>query len=449
MLKKEKQISAENKEITMNLLSIGGSDPSSGAGIQSDVKSFVEFNAYGLTVITAITGQNTSSFGMIEPVSPKILKNQLESIMSDFKIDGIKIGMVFNSKIIKTLYQQLKKSKIPIIVDPVLKSTTGGALIERSAISDFQKYIIPLATVITPNRFEAEILSKVRINSKSTMEKSAKAIQSMGAKNVVITGVEEKNGKISDFILEKKSKYVSSGRKIANINRGSGCNYSAAITFAISNNKSIRESVKFAKDFTYNSIKNAKKIGKGIRITNIQKLDKIDSELTQAINEFVEIKDIYKNIPECQTNFVYSKQKPKSTKDILGISGRIVKAGKEVLVAGDLSYGGSKHVATALLIVNKKFPHVRSAINIKYQNTTLSKIKKSKLLVSSYDRIEEPNNIKKKGSTIEWGIKSAIKNIKKPPDAIFHKGDFGKEPMIIIFADTPKNILKKISKITG
>ncbi len=449
MLKKEKQISAENKEITMNLLSIGGSDPSSGAGIQSDVKSFAEFNAYGLTVITAITGQNTSSFGMIEPVSPKILKNQLESIMSDFKIDGIKIGMVFNSKIIKTLYQQLKKSKIPIIVDPVLKSTTGGALIERSAISDFQKYIIPLATVITPNRFEAEILSKVRINSKSTMEKSAKAIQSMGAKNVVITGVEEKNGKISDFILEKKSKYVSSGRKIANINRGSGCNYSAAITFAISNNKSIRESVKFAKDFTYNSIKNAKKIGKGIRITNLQKLDKIDSELTQAINEFVEIKDIYKNIPECQTNFVYSKQKPKSTKDILGISGRIVKAGKEVIVAGDLSYGGSKHVATALLIVNKKFPHVRSAINIKYQNTTLSKIKKSKLLVSSYDRIEEPNNIKKKGSTIEWGIKSAIKNIKKPPDAIFHKGDFGKEPMIIIFADTPKNILKKISKITG
>jgi len=93
----------------MNLLSIGGSDPSSGAGIQSDVKSFLEFGAYGLTVITAITGQNTSSFGMIEPVSKKILKNQLESVLTDFKIDGIKIGMVFNSEVIKTLHQQLKK----------------------------------------------------------------------------------------------------------------------------------------------------------------------------------------------------------------------------------------------------------------------------------------------------------------------------------------------------
>ena len=432
----------------MNLLSIGGSDPSSGAGIQSDVKAFAEFNAYGLTVITAITSQNTSSFGMIEPVSPKILKNQLESILSDFKIDGIKIGMVFNSKIIKILYQQLRKLKVPIIVDPVLKSTTGGVLIERSAIKDFQKYIIPLATVITPNRLEAEILSKIKIDSKCTMEKSAKNIQKMGAKNVVITGVEEKNGKISDFILEKNAKYVISGNKIANINRGSGCNYSAAITFAVTNNQTVRESVKFAKEFTYNSIKNAKKIGKGIKITDIQ-TDEINSELSKAINEFVEIKNIYKNIPECQTNFVYSKQKPKSTKDILGISGRIVKAGKEVIVAGNLTYGGSKHVATALLTVNKKFPDIQSAINIKYQNTTISKIKKSKLIVSSYDRVGEPTNVKKKGSTIQWGIKSAIKNMKKSPDMIYHKGDFGKEPMIIVFADTPKNILKKILKITG
>ena len=145
----------------MNLLSIGGSDTSSGAGIQSDVKSFSEFGAYGLTVITAITGQNTSSFGMIEAVSKRILKNQLESVLTDFKIDGIKIGMVFNSEIIKTLYQQLKKLKIPIVVDPVIKSTTGGALIEIKAIKDFQKYIIPHAIVITPNKLEDKTLSKL------------------------------------------------------------------------------------------------------------------------------------------------------------------------------------------------------------------------------------------------------------------------------------------------
>ncbi len=433
----------------MNLLSIGGSDPSSGAGIQSDIKSFSEFGAYGLTVITAITGQNTSNFEMVEAVSKKILKNQIELILTDFKIDGIKIGMVFNSEIIKTLYQQLKKLKIPIVVDPVIKSTTGGALIENKAIKDFQKYIIPLATVITPNKFEAEIVSKSKINSKNTIEKIAKNIQKMGAKNVVITGIERKNNKIADLVLEKNKKYLISGDRISNINHGSGCNYSAAMIFAISNKKTIYESSKFAKKFAQNSIKNSIKVGNGIRITNIQKKDKISSELSQSINEFVKIKNIYKNIPECQTNFVYSKPKPKSIKDIVGLSGRIVKAGKEVIVAGNLTYGGSKHVATALLVVNKKFPSIKSAINLKYEKSIIFKIEKLKFSVSSYNRVKEPNHNKIKRSSVEWGIGNAIKNLKLPPDIIFHKGDFGKEPMIIIFGEKPKNILKKLLKILG
>jgi hydroxymethylpyrimidine/phosphomethylpyrimidine kinase len=267
----------------------------------------------------------------------------------------------------------------------------------------------------------------------------------MGAKNVVITGIQTKNNQISDFIQEKQDKYHISSDKISKINHGSGCNYSAAMIFTLANKKNIKESVKFAKEFTYNSIKNAKKFGKGIAITDIQ--DNINVELTHAISEFIEIKNIYKNIPECQTNFVYSKQKPKSTKDILGISGRIVKTGGKVTVAGNLMYGGSKHVATALLIMNKKFPEICSAINLKYQNQTISKIKKSKLLVSSYDRNQEPKSNKFKKSTIEWGINSAIKNSTKVLDIIYHKGDFGKEPMIIVFGKTPKDVLEKISKI--
>jgi len=431
----------------VNLLSIGGSDPSSGAGIQSDVKTFSSLNAYALTVITAITGQNTSNFGMVEPVSKKILKNQLESIISDFKIDGIKIGMVYNSEIIKTIYQQLKKLRIPIVVDPVIKSTTGGMLIEKLAINDFQKFIIPLATIITPNRFEAEILTKTKINSKNTPEKIAKILQKMGAKNVVITGIDVKKNKVSDIVLEKNKKYFISSEKISIINHGSGCIHSAGVVYALAKNKNIKEALEFAKQITFNSIKNSRKIGNGIAITRIDNQDQIKIELSNAINEFTKIKNIYKNIPECQTNFVYAQPKPKSTKEILGISGRIVKAEKEIIIAGDLSYGGSKHVATALLTVNKKFPKIYSAINLKYQEKTMLKIKKLKLVIYGYDRKLEPKNVKIKGSTIEWGIKKAMRNSKKSPDAIYHKGDFGKEPMIILFGETPNKVIKKIMKI--
>ena len=429
----------------MNILSIGGSDPSSGAGIQSDIKVFSKLDIHCLTVITAITGQNTSNFGMVEPVSKNILENQLESIITDFKIDGIKIGMVYNSEIIKTLYHHLKKLKIPIVVDPVIKSTTGGMLIEKAAIIDFKKFIIPLATIITPNKFEAEILTKMKINSINTPEKIAKKIQRMGAKNIVITGIKIKNKKISDFVLEKNKKYYITDKEISKINRGSGCIHSASVLYSIVKNKNIRKSLEFAKKNTFNSIKNSKKIGKGIAITNMEESNEM--KLLNSINEFTKIKNIYKNIPECQTNFVYSKQKPKSIKEILGISGRIVKSGEEVIVAGDLAYGGSKHVATALLTVNKKYSKIQSAINIKYKNDTISKIKKLKLTTYDYDRNHEPKNVKNGGSTIEWGIKNAIKNSTKPPDIIYHKGDFGKEPMIIVFAETPDIVIKKILKI--
>jgi len=431
----------------MNILSIGGSDPSSGAGIQSDIKTFSSFNIHGLTVITAITGQNTIRFGMVEPVSKEILENQIQTVISDFKIDGIKIGMVYNSQIIKVIYQQLKKLKIPIIVDPIIKSTTGGILLKNSAIKDFQKFIMPLATIITPNEFEARIISNMKTDSKISPKKMAEKIQKMGSKNVVITGIKTKNNEISDFVLEKNKNYFISGEKIINTNHGSGDNYSAVVTFALVKNKNIGKALRFAKQITQESIRNSKKIGKGIPITDIKKQDNIKTELIKAINKFVEIKNIYKNIPECQTNFVFSKQNPKSTKDILGINGRIVKAGKQVLVAGDLKYGGSKHVATALLVMNKKSPEICSAINIKYQNNIISKIKKSKLISSSYDRSKEPKITKIKKSSIEWGIENAIYNSKKIPDIIFHKGDFGKEPMIIIFGKTPNDILNKILKI--
>jgi hydroxymethylpyrimidine/phosphomethylpyrimidine kinase len=431
----------------MNLLSIGGSDPSSGAGIQSDVKTFDSLNAHGLTVITAITGQNTSSFGMIEAVSQKILKNQLDSVISDFKINGIKIGMVYNSEIIKTIYRELKNKKILIVLDPIIKSTTGGLLIEKAAIDDFKKFLIPLATVITPNKFEAEYLSEIKINSKITLQKAAQKILDMGAKKIVITGLETKKGQISDFISEGKTRYTISSKKIPIINHGSGCNYSASLLFSLATGLSLKKAVKFSKQFTYNSIKNAKSLGHGIEITQIKNKDDVHVELTHAINKFIEIENIYKYIPECQTNFVFSKKNPKSIKDVLGVSGRIVKTGITVTVAGDLSYGGSKHVATALIIINKKYPEICSAINLKYNKEIISRLRKSGLIISSYDRSIEPRDVKnKEGDSIEWGIKHAIKNSEKPPDIIYHKGDFGKEAMIIIFAKTPTLVIKKISK---
>ena len=424
----------------MNIISIGGSDPSSGAGIQSDVKTFSNLNAYGLTVVTTITSQNTRKVTSIEPVSIKSLNAQLDSILSDFHIDAIKIRMVYNSQIIKAVRSKIGKLKIPIVVDPIIKSTTGGVLLKKNALHDYKKMIIPLADIITPNKYEAKVLSGI-----SNIIKSAKKIQSMGAKCVIITGAIVSNNQISDFILEENREYIISGKKIPITNHGSGCNYSASIAVSLAKGIRIHSAVKIAKDYVYQSIKNSIEIGKGFNITHTDNLNG-KKELLDSINNFKQIKNIYKAIPECQTNFVFTKKNPKTIKDVLGISGRLVKSGKEIVTAGEIVYGGSQHVATAVIHVNKKFPEIRSCLNIKYDTKIISKAKKSGFTILSYDRTGEPRKSKRReNSSISWGISNSLKT--KSPDIIYHKGDMGKEPMILIFGKNPQDVIRKVSRL--
>jgi len=166
--------------------------------------------------------------------------------------------------------------------------------------------IIPLADVITPNKYEAKVLSGT-LNT----NRSAKKIQSMGAKCVIITGTTSSNNQISDYILDKNKEYLISGKKIPIANHGSGCNYSASIAASLAKGNTIHSAVKIAKDYVYQSIKNSKKIGKGVNITHRDISNRM-KELSYSINHFKQIKNIYKVIPECQTNFVFAKKNPKT-----------------------------------------------------------------------------------------------------------------------------------------
>ena len=424
----------------MNVLSIGGSDPSSGAGIQSDVKTFENHDVYGFTVITAITSQNTKKISKIAPISAKDIKTQLESVLSDFQIDAIKIGMVYDSSIIKIVNTMIKNQKCPIVVDPIIESTTKKILLKKSAIDSYKRYIIPLATIITPNKKEAKILSGT-----SKAEDAAKELQKLGAKNVIITGFRESEKEIEDFVMEVDNNYILKGKKIKIINHGSGCNYSASITASLARKKSIYEATVTAKEYVYQSIKKSKNLGKGIKITH-KEISKIQKELSHSISDFQNIKNVSKLIPECQTNFVFSKNKPKTIKNVLGISGRLVKSGNNVIQAGELVFGGSQHVATAVIQVSKKFSKIRSAINIKYEPKIITNAKKHRMSVLSYDRKNESKKSKsKENSSISWGISSCLKS--NIPDIIYHKGDFGKEPMIIVFGETPAEVVRKIKLI--
>ena len=430
----------------MNLLSIGGADPSSGAGIQSDIKTFLVLGAYGLTAVTAVTAQNTSNFGTVTPIPARAVGDQIDAVMSDFRIDGIKISMVYDAQIIRVLHDRLKKLKVPIVVDPVIMSTTGGRLLKESAVEDFRRLIVPLATVITPNVSEAEILAGVSIGPDLTPEKAAGIICAMGSGAVVITGITSGEDTVSDLVMDGRECHLVSGRMIPGANHGSGCNYSAAILVSLAEGSSITGSARRAKEFATESIKNAMHTYGAIPVT-VQTEDTLRSSLSEAIGRFVRIKNIGKSIPECQTNFVYSRKNPNTKEDILGISGRIVRVGEKAILAGHLKYGGSKHVAAALHAAGKKFPHIRSAINLRYSDSVITKAREAGMAVSGYDRSLEPDDVKTSGSSVAWGVWCAIRDVENPPDVVFHTGDYGKEPMIIVFGGDPDDVLEKVLAI--
>ncbi len=431
----------------MILLSIAGSDPSAGAGIQMDLKTFSDLGAYGLTVITAITSQNTTKFSKIQEISSEMITDQLESVLSDFKIDAIKIGMVYSESAIRSIYSQLRRIKIPIILDPVFESTTGGTLIQNKALDFFKKLLIPIAFVITPNIPEAQRLTKISIRETKDIKKAGAMIQKMGARNIVIKGGHLEGKTVTDFVFEGTKFYTFSTKRIDRTTHGSGCNFSAALTANLAKGYNLRDSVKFAKDFALKSIKYSQKIGRGIYVAKTYK-DELERELSNAISKFANLENVHKYIPEVQTNFVYSKKNSKSLDDVLGVSGRIVKSGNSIVIAGTLTYGGSQHVGSAVLEMTKKFPDIRSAINIRYDEDFTKKAIAKKFSVLQYERSSEPHKTKlKEGHTISWGIKNAIKNANKAADIVFHKGEIGKEPMILIFGTSPNEVLNKLITI--
>lgn len=432
----------------MNILAIGGSDPSSGAGVQSDIRAAAALGDHCFGVITAITSQNSSRFFAAEPVSAGMIQKQIDSILSDFVVDVISIGMVYDSKAIRVIRSSLKNIEIPIIIDPVITSTTGGTLLRRSAFADFKKMLVPLAHTITPNVREAEMLSGVRIRNPDGLRRGAERIAEMGAENVVITGHRFVKNKVSDFVYGGGEVVSIPGRMVLGQSHGSGCNFSIALAHKIARRSNLVDAVRFAKKFTFDAIESAQKIGRGARITR-PKMDAVKSELYSAILRFQGMEGAANLIPEVQTNFVFARQNPKSITDVAGVRGRIVRTGDSVTMAGDLEYGGSRHVATAILTVQKKFRQTRSAINVRFDDRTIIKMRERNYTVLNYDRRKEPQRSRsRENSTIMWGIADAIKNAKFPPDAVYHKGDVGKEPMIIMFGTNPSDVLEKIKSIT-
>jgi len=247
------------------ILIIAGSDSSGGAGIQADIKTVTALGSYAMTAITAVTAQNTMGVKQITPIPAKNVKKQIIMVLDDIGVDGVKIGMLHNSSIIKCVYNILKKYKFKnIVIDPVMIAKGGQKLINSSSIKYLTKLLLPLSNLITPNIPEAEVLTGYTISNKKDMIKAAKKILNMGSQNVLLKGGHLKNKMIFDILATKKGIKIFPKRKIRSKNtHGTGCTLSSALATCLSQNKDVMESCKISLKYVSRAIATAPGYGSG------------------------------------------------------------------------------------------------------------------------------------------------------------------------------------------
>jgi len=258
-----------------SVLTIAGSDSSGGDGIQADLKTFFSFGVYGMSVITSVTARNSLRINGIVHLTKEFVSLQIESVLSDFKIDGIKIGVLYDRDTVITVARKIYENHIPVIViDPVMETKSGETLLKEASIGIFKRELIPQATLITPNIPEAEALSHIIINNPEDAKKAAEKIYGLGCKSVLITGGHLKGDPV-DVLFDGQEFTLFKGKRIAPINtQGTGCTFSAAITANLVKGKSLRESVHIAKNYLYNAIQESFNLGKGYKpLNHFVKLD--------------------------------------------------------------------------------------------------------------------------------------------------------------------------------
>jgi hydroxymethylpyrimidine kinase / phosphomethylpyrimidine kinase / thiamine-phosphate diphosphorylase len=436
-------------------LSIAGSDSGAGAGIQADLKTFSALGVYGCTAITAITAQNTKQVADIVEISESMVEQQIKSVMTDMPPNVVKIGMVYSSPIIDVVYHSLKRSKVPIVLDPIFTTGTGALLLRSEAYKSFVSKLIPVCTLITPNRMEAEKLAGIRIRTENDAIEAARRIKKLGAENVIVKGGHFGSRHVTDLLLDSKDKLIKFTNMRLNIkeSHGSGCNFSSATAAFLAKGIVLTEACRLANEYVYAAIKNAATIGKGLPVANPLSVIYRDAiryriliELQQAVDQVSMLDGFHRLIPETQTNFAYALFNALDISDVAAVRGRIVKIDNTAAPSSYVKFGISSHVASAIIAYMTINPAFRSAINIRFEER-LVKICRSLFSVSSYNRSREPKKIKRKeGSSVSWGIIAALS--KNPEaDVIYHRGDIGKEPMITVFGRNPAEIVEKIKKI--
>jgi hydroxymethylpyrimidine/phosphomethylpyrimidine kinase len=437
------------------VLTIAGSDSGGGAGIQADLKAITVLGGYGMTVLTALTAQNTLGVQEIHEVPAAFVERQIDSVLSDIGADAVKTGMLANADLVEVVSRKIGQYKMKrVVVDPVMISKGGAALLREDAREALKRRLLPLAMVVTPNLMEASALTGFAVGSLEEMKKAARRIYALGPRWVVVKGG-HLEGKAVDLLYDGKRFESIDGPRIETGNtHGTGCTFASAVATFLAGGETVSSAVRKAKLFITVAIQSALSLGKGTGPTNPFAYVSREMERSRVIQELRRGIDLLKReragllIPEVSSNLGYALPDAGDAGEVAAFPGRIVRFKDSVVTIADPEFGASRHIANIILTVVKFDPDYRSAMNIRYSKENVARLRSGGYRVGRFDRRMEPKHVKEReGSSLEWGVGEVLKKMRRIPDVIYDEGDVGKEPMIRVLGRNPVEVVQKILKI--
>ncbi|MEM0440659.1 MAG: bifunctional hydroxymethylpyrimidine kinase/phosphomethylpyrimidine kinase [Candidatus Caldarchaeum sp.] len=437
-------------------LTIAGSDSGGGAGIQADLKTFAALGVHGMSAITCVTAQNTEKVTAIAQIPAEIVREQIRVVVEDIGVDAVKTGMLYSEEIIESVADELSDLSVPVVVDPVAVAKSGAPLLKPSAVDALVRKLLPKATVVTPNINEAKMFTNMEITSFDEMVVAAEKIASMGPSAVVVKGGHLLSAKTTDVLLYAGKVYDFVVDRIYTKNtHGTGCTFASAIAAYLAKGYKIPQAVRNAQLFVNEAIKRGLSVGRGygpVHPTGLvyEYAEKMKSLkiLREAVKMLETVKELALVLPESGSNIVMAYDEAISPQEIACIPGRIVRLGDGFKIVSEPWFGHSTHVANAVLKARAFDRSIKSAMNIKFEESLLQIFDSLGLSNSFYDRSQEPEEIKaQEGRTIPWGIEQAMKSAGGVTDVIYHRGDVGKEPMATVFGVDAYDVARKVIRI--
>jgi hydroxymethylpyrimidine kinase/phosphomethylpyrimidine kinase len=429
------------------LLIIAGSDPGAGAGLQQDLKTATLLGVYGLTVVTALTVQNTRGLWSVHPVAPELVAAQLDAVLQDFPIDAVKIGMVgsgANAAVVAARLRDLPELPL-MVLDPVLAAGQGGALLPDADLEALTIGLFPLATLLTPNVPEAARLTGLAIDTPAALEDAARRLAARGPRWVLAKGG-HLPGPPVDILTDGRNAHHLEGKRLPAPNHhGSGCLLATALAAHLARGLAVPEAVNEARRLVVQALRHGLPLGGGPGPVNpyapfARELGRYQvlTELAAAGERLVR-EDLSPLIPEVMSNLAYAAPYPEGPEDVAAFPARILKTPGGTLIPAAPAFGAVPELAALLLTVMAHHPTRRAAIRVKCY-PDIGRI--APLL--HWRALEVPSSPPAPGAEPDAAPLQAMAQAlaprtptEPPPDILYFQGDKGKAAVMYILGENP------------